>query len=205
MKEWNAFEPEVITEEKNDKGVEVLKMKGIIQRADTLNQNGRIYPKKLLERELRNYQKLIRERRALGALDHTDSSVIELNTVSHLITEAKMENGIVYGTVEILPTPKGELLRKLVESNVTVGISSRGVGTTRSDGNGYQVVQDDFQLICWDFVSEPSTPGAFMMRESREITQEEYKQLQRSLNQSDLIDRIANEILDWNNDLKGVK
>lgn len=205
MKEWNAFEPEVITEEKNDKGVEVLKMKGIIQRADTLNQNGRIYPKKLLERELRNYQKLIRERRALGALDHTDSSVIELNTVSHLITEAKMENGIVYGTVEILPTPKGELLRKLIESNVTVGISSRGVGTTRSDGNGYQVVQDDFQLICWDFVSEPSTPGAFMMRESREITQEEYKQLQRSLNQSDLIDRIANEILDWNNDLKGVK
>lgn len=184
----------ILTEEKMPNGKAKLILKGILQRADTLNQNGRIYPQSVLERELRNYQKLISERRAMGALDHTDSSIIELNTVSHIVTEAHMDNGIVYGTVEILPTPSGEVLRNLVESNVTVGISSRGVGSTQSDDNGYQVVQEDFQLICWDFVSEPSTPGAFMMKEGIEISDEELRQY---FNQSDRIDRVLNEILGW--------
>ena len=176
------------------KGEGTFVMKGILQRADTLNQNGRIYPSHVLEREVRNYQKLINERRSLGALDHTDSSIIELDTVSHIVTEARLENGVVYGTVEILPTPKGDILRTLVESNITVGISSRGVGSTKPDGDGYQVVQEDFQLICWDFVSEPSTPGAFMMREGLEISDAE---LQAFFNHSDRIDRILNDILDW--------
>lgn len=179
------------------KGEGILVMKGILQRADTLNQNGRVYPLHVLERELRNYQKLIKERRALGALDHTDSSIIELDTVSHVITDARMENGIVYGTVEILPTPKGDILRSLVESNITVGISSRGVGSTKPDADGYQVVQEDFQLICWDFVSEPSTPGAFMMREGVEISD---KELRSFFNHSDRIDRILNDILTWENE-----
>lgn len=176
------------------KGEKTLVMKGVLQRSDTLNQNGRIYPSHVLEREIRNYQKLINERRSLGALDHTDSSIIELDTVSHIVTEARLENGIVYGTVEILPTPKGDILRSLVESNVTVGISSRGVGSTKPDADGYQVVQEDFQLICWDFVSEPSTPGAFMMREGLEVSDSE---LRAFFNRSDRIDRILNDILEW--------
>jgi len=172
-------------------------MKGILQRAETLNQNGRIYPKRILEKELKNYQKLIRDRRALGALDHTDSSIIELKTVSHLVTEAWMDGDVIYGKVEILPTEHGNTLRNLIEANVTVGISSRGVGSTEPDANGYQVVQDNFQLICWDFVSEPSTPGAFMMKEGRDLTSKDMKDLREFFDKSDRIDRIVNDILDW--------
>lgn len=196
LTEWNEFKPEIIKEEVEG-GVPKIIMKGILQRADTLNQNGRMYPRDILEKELRNYQKLIRDRRALGALDHTDSSIVELKTVSHLVTEAWMDGSVVYGKVEILPTTNGEELRKLVEANVTVGISSRGIGSTRTDSNGYQVVQDDFQLICWDFVSEPSTPGAFMMKEGRVLTNKDRQALNEFFNQSDRIDRIVNDILSW--------
>lgn len=198
LREFNDFKAEIIKEEKDPNRKGTLVMKGVLQRADTLNQNGRIYPKPILERELRNYEKLIRERRALGALDHTDSSIIELQTVSHLVTKAWMEGNVVYGTVEILPTEHGNTLRNLVEANVTVGISSRGVGSVHQDSNGYSVVQEDFQLICWDFVSEPSTPGAFMMREGREVSQKELSDLRKFFNQSDRLDRIVNEILGWN-------
>ena len=102
-----------------------------------------------------------------------------------------VEGDVVYGTVEILDTPSGKILQSLVESGVKLGISSRGVGTTKKQGD-YQIVQDDFQLICWDFVSEPSTPGAFMMAEGRQIRPEE---LQSVFTKSDRIDRIINEIL----------
>ena len=104
-----------------------------------------------------------------------------------------MEGNIVYGTVEILNTPSGKILKSLVESGVTLGISSRGVGSTKPDGD-LQIVQDDFQLICWDFVSEPSTPGAFMMREGREINE---STINNFFNKSDRINRIFNDILDW--------
>jgi hypothetical protein len=199
LTEWTKFEGEIIKEEKSsyNNGKPKLTMKGILQRADTLNQNGRIYPKKILEKELRNYQKLIRERRATGSLDHTDSSIIELTTVSHLVTEAWMDGDIIYGKVEILPTPHGDTLRNLVEANVTVGISSRGVGTTKSDMNGHQIVQEDFQLICWDFVSEPSTPGGFMMKEGRDLTNVDLKELKKFFDKSDRIDRVVNDILEW--------
>ena len=170
-----------------------LVMKGILQKAETLNQNGRIYPRDILEREVRNYQKFIRENRALGECDHPDSSVVELKKVSHIIREAYMEGNVCYGTVEILDTPMGKILQSLVEAGVTLGISSRGVGSTSKSGES-QVVQDDFQLICWDFVSEPSTPGAFMMREGREVKASE---LSRTFNRSDRIDRIFNDILTW--------
>ena len=169
-----------------------LMMKGILQKADTLNQNGRIYPKAILEREIRNYQKFINENRALGEIDHPDSSVVELKRVSHIIREAHMEGNTVVGTVEILPTPPGNILRDLVEAKVKLGISSRGVGSTKKDGD-YYVVQDDFQLICWDFVSEPSTPGAFMMAEGKTLTDSE---LRKIFNRSDRISRILNDILD---------
>ena len=186
------YTPEMIKEsrEKNDGKV---MMKGVLQKADTLNQNGRVYPEYVLEREVRNYQKFIVENRALGELDHPDSSVVNLKNVSHMVREAYLENGVVYGTVELLDTPSGKILQSLVESGVKLGISSRGVGSTKKQGD-YHVVQDDFQLICWDYVSEPSTPGAFMLPEGRRITSEE---LQKVFNKSDRIDRILNDIISY--------
>jgi hypothetical protein len=191
---WTPFEytSDTIKESKESNNGKIM-MKGILQKADTLNQNGRIYPQVILEREVRNYQKFIAENRALGECDHPDSSVVELKNVSHIIREAYMEGDVCYGIVELLNTPAGQILQSLVESGVTLGISSRGVGSTKRDGN-YDIVQDDFQLICWDFVSEPSTPGAFVMREGREIKRSD---LNKVFNRTDRIDRIFNEILDW--------
>ena len=191
--EWTNFEydPSLIKEQKA-MGKPMM-MKGILQKAETLNQNGRVYPKIILEREIRNYQKFIKENRALGELDHPDSSVVELKNSSHIIREAHIEGNIVYGTVEILNTPSGKILQSLVESGVTLGISSRGVGSTKTQGS-MQIVQDDFQLICWDFVSEPSTPGAFMMKEGKEVTPQFINEV---FNKSDRIDRIFNDILEW--------
>jgi hypothetical protein len=191
--EWVNFEydPKIIKEQRGTN--QPLIMKGILQKAETLNQNGRVYPRGILEREIRNYQKFIKENRALGELDHPDSSVVELKNASHNIKEAYMEGNIVYGIVEILNTPSGKILQSLVESGVTLGISSRGVGSTRSEGN-MQIVQDDFQLICWDFVSEPSTPGAFMMREGKEVSTQFINNV---FNKTDRVDRIFNDILEW--------
>ena len=191
---WSKFDytPEMVNESRLENDGKIV-LKGILQKSGTLNQNGRIYPKPILERELRNYQKFIQENRALGECDHPDSSVVELKNVSHIVREAYMEDDVVYGTVELLDTPAGKILQSLVESGVTLGISSRGVGSTKKvDGN--QMVQDDFQLICWDFVSEPSTPGAFMMSEGKEINESE---LNSYFNKSDRIDRVFNDILSW--------
>ena len=145
-------------------------------------------------RESKKYdENFIKQKRALGELDHPDSSVVELKNSSHIIRESHMEGNIVYGTVEILNTPSGKILQSLVESGVTLGISSRGVGSTKSQGD-MQIVQDDFQLICWDFVSEPSTPGAFMMKEGREISPQFINEV---FNKTDRIDIIFNDILEW--------
>jgi hypothetical protein len=192
--DWTPFEytPEMIKESKDLNNGKII-LKGILQKSETLNQNGRLYPRSILEREVRNYQKFIQENRALGECDHPDSSVVELKNVSHIIREAIMDGDTVYGTVELLDTPCGKILQSLVEAGVTLGISSRGVGSTKSEGD-HQTVQDDFQLICWDFVSEPSTPGAFVMREGRKIRQEELKGV---FNKTDRIDRLFNDILEW--------
>ena len=194
LTDWTLFEytPDMIKESRNSNSGKIV-MKGVLQKSDTLNQNGRIYPQAILEREVRNYQKFIKENRALGECDHPESSVVELKNVSHIIREAHVDNDVVYGTVELLDTPAGKILQSLVEAGVTLGISSRGVGSTRNDGD-YQVVQDDFQLICWDFVSEPSTPGAFMMREGKKIDPSE---LSKHFTKDDKIDRIFNDILSW--------
>lgn len=193
---YDVFEytPEMIKESREQNNGKVM-MKGILQKADTLNQNGRIYPIDILEREIRNYQKFIVENRALGELDHPDSSVVNLKNASHLIKEAYLDKQTVYGTVEILSTPSGKILQSLIESGVKLGISSRGVGTTKKQGD-YHVVQDDFQLICWDFVSEPSTPGAFMLPEGKTINPNELKS---AFNKSDRIDRVLNDILGMKN------
>jgi len=197
LTEWTPFEynAETIKESRELNGGKII-MKGVLQKADTLNQNGRVYPLPILEREIRNYQKFIKESRALGECDHPDSSVVELKNASHIIREAYMDGDICYGTVELLDTPAGKILQSLVESGVTLGISSRGVGSTKSEGD-YQVVQDDFQLICWDFVSEPSTPGAFMMKEGVEVSRAD---LNKHFNKTDRIDRIFNDIIDWKGD-----
>ena len=192
--EWSAWEydkDKTLNEATSNGGKYI--MKGILQKANTLNQNGRVYPMDILEREVRNYQKFIAENRALGELDHPDSSVVELKNASHIVREAYMQGDVCYGSVEILDTPAGKILKSLVDSGVTLGISSRGVGSTRKEGD-YQVVQDDFQLICWDFVTEPSTPGAFMMKEGKEINENDLK---RHFTKSDRIDRIFNDIISW--------
>ena len=191
---WTQFSytPDMIKESRDKNGGKIV-MKGILQKSETLNQNGRVYPRPILEREVRNYQKFIRENRALGECDHPDSSVVELKKVSHIIREAYMDGDVCYGTVELLDTPCGKILQSLVESGVTLGISSRGVGSTKRDGDS-QVVQDDFQLICWDVVAEPSTPGAFLMAEGKKIDPSELK---RVFTKDDRIDRIFNDIIDW--------
>lgn len=189
---YETFEytPEMLKESREANNGKII-MKGILQKADTLNQNGRIYPRPILEREVRNYQKFIIENRALGECDHPDSSVINLKNVSHIVREAYFEGNTVYGTVELLDTPSGKVLQSLVESGVKLGISSRGVGSTKKTGD-YYTVEEDFQLICWDFVSEPSTPGAFMLAEGKDISDAELKKI---FNRSDRVDRILNDIL----------
>ena len=161
-------------------------LSGICQKANTLNGNGRVYNEQILRREVKNYQKLIDENRALGELDHPDSSVVTLEKVSHKVTKLWMEGDDVYGKLQVLPTPAGNILRSLVESGIQVGISSRGLGSVREQ-NGQTIVEDDFQLICFDMVSEPSTPGAFMMREHKEPLNE---------NRGDKLNRLFNSILE---------
>ena len=176
-----------------------LKLKGIIQRADTQNQNGRVYPRDILERELENYEKLVAERRAHGELDHADDPVVNLKNISHIITKIWMEeDGAVFGEVEVLDTPNGRILKTLIEAQVTVGISSRALGSVIHDGDS-DVVQDDLHFICWDFVSEPSTPGAFMFKEGKEI---DPNVINKIFNREDRIDRLANELLSFDKELK---
>lgn len=194
LTEWTplSLTPDLIKESRVQNGGKIM-LRGVIQRADTLNQNGRIYPRAILEREIINYQKFIRENRALGECDHPDTSVVELKNASHIVREARMDGDTVFGSVELLDTPSGKILQSLIESGVTLGISSRGVGSTRQqDGN--TVVQEDFQLICFDIVSEPSTPGAFMLKESRVVNPAD---LRATFNRSDRINRIFNEIKTW--------
>jgi len=153
--------PQLIAESiKNNNGK--LIVKGVLQRANAKNQNGRIYSKEILDRELKKYLQLIKERRALGELDHPDSSVVNLQNVSHLVLEAHWEGDDIVGTIEILDTPSGRILKSLIEANVLLGISSRGLGSVNEVDEDTVEVAEDFDLIAWDFVSNPSTHGAFM-------------------------------------------
>jgi hypothetical protein len=134
---------------------------GICQKAGTKNGNGRIYRKETLQREVENYQKAIKERRSLGELDHPDDSVINLKNASHLVTKMWWDGDNVMGKIEVLDTPSGKILKELVKSGIKLGISSRGMGSVKQE-KGNTIVEDDFQLICFDMVSEPSTPNAFL-------------------------------------------
>ena len=144
-----------------------LIVKGVLQRADIKNQNGRVYPRETLMREAKKYGDVqIKERRALGELDHPDSSVVNLQNASHNILEMHWNNDDLTGTVEVLGTPSGNILKELFKAGIKLGISSRGLGSVEEihedDGGETVQVQPDFELIAFDFVSNPSTQGAFM-------------------------------------------
>ena len=156
-----------------------LIVEGVLQRAEAENQNGRIYPKELLMREVKKYiGREIKENRAFGELDHPEASVVELKNTSHIVRDAWWDGNDVIGKVEILKTPSGNILKELLEAGCTVGISSRGMGSVKESNGGRTVtVEDDFDLICWDFVSNPSTHGAFMRPVNESVNRNSVKSL----------------------------
>lgn len=166
LKEWVALTPTsgFLMEDRGPNGGKLI-LRGPMQRANKENQNHRVYPMKLLQREFENYQKPIREGRALGELDHPDTSTVSLEKASHVVREQSWDGETWMGRIEVLSTPMGKILEQLLESGVVVGISSRGIGSTSKNESGADIVQDDFQLVCFDMVAEPSTHGAFMLPE----------------------------------------
>jgi len=167
--------PQQITESMSTNDGKLI-VKGVLQRADAKNQNGRVYPKNLLMREAKKYtENFIQQKRALGELDHPDSSVVNLQNASHNVMEMHFNGNDLVGTVEVLGTPSGNILKELFKSGIKLGISSRGLGSVETIGeSGAQEVQPDFELIAFDFVSNPSTHGAFLspMNESVDKTQQ---------------------------------
>ena len=167
--------PQQITESMSTNDGKLV-VKGVLQRAEAKNQNGRVYPKELLMREAKKYtENFIQQKRALGELDHPDSSVVNLQNASHNVMEMHFNGNDLVGTVEVLGTPSGNILKELFKSGIKLGISSRGLGSVEAIGeNGAQQVQPDFELIAFDFVSNPSTHGAFLspMNESVDKTQQ---------------------------------
>ena len=164
LQEYRPFKVNKQLAEQAVKSKKTLIVQGVLQRADTKNENGRVYPKEILEREIKAYMGgPIKENRAMGELDHPESSVINLQNVSHTIKKCWWEGDNVMGDVEILNTPAGNILKALFAAGITVGISSRGMGSVSENvAEGTVTVEDDFELLCWDFVSTPSTQGAFM-------------------------------------------
>ena len=164
LQEYRQFKVDKLLVERSIKESKPLMVSGIIQRAEAKNQNGRIYPREILDREIQNYKEgPIADNRAMGELDHPESSVINLQNVSHTIKDCWWDGDDVVGKVEILNTPAGNILKALFAAGITVGISSRGMGSVEENlREGTLEVQDDFELLCFDFVSTPSTHGAFM-------------------------------------------
>jgi hypothetical protein len=161
-------------------------LSGVMQRCDEKNGNGRVYPAPILQREVKNYTKMVKENRACGELDHPEDSVVNLKNASHMVTSLWWEGKDLMGKIKVLSTPSGNVLRSLINDGVKLGISSRGLGSVR-ESQGKTLVEDDFQLICFDIVSEPSTQGAYMMmNESKE------KQI---WSKADRINRLLNDIV----------
>ena len=158
-----------------------MMLTGKLQEADVQNGNGRVYTHAIMEREVKKYKALVEDRRALGELDHPDSSIINLVNVSHMVTEVWMDGPSVMGKIKVLETPSGQILKALVESGVKTGISSRGMGSVREQ-MGKTIVEDDFQLICFDIVSEPSTPNAFMSLQESKLMNEQVEKNNTILN-----------------------
>jgi hypothetical protein len=191
--DYGVFEvsPQAINESLSQNNGKLI-VKGVLQRAESKNQNGRIYPKETLMREASNYAgTFIKERRALGELDHPDSSVVNLANVSHNILDMGWQGNDLVGKVEVLGTPAGNILKELFKSGIRLGISSRGMGSVKEvmrEGGDTLEVQPDFELIAFDFVSNPSTHGAFLspVNESKSVN---------SSNKFGKIERIITDII----------
>lgn len=187
-------EPDQINESMKENGGKVV-VRGVLQRAESKNQNGRVYPKDILVREAKKYtDEFINQRRAMGELDHPESSVVNLQNVSHNVRKMHFEGDNLMGEVEVLPTPSGNILKELFKAGIKLGISSRGMGsveTVNENGAEAQEVQPDFELIAFDFVSNPSTHGAFMypVNESVDKTQD------RSCDKYCKVESIINDIM----------
>jgi len=161
-------------------------LSGIMQRVDEQNGNGRVYPKLILEREVKNYMKTVKENRACGELDHPEDSVVNLKNASHMVKDLWWEGKDLMGKIKVLSTPSGKILESLVNDGVTLGISSRALGSVH-ESQGKTIVEEDLQLICFDIVSEPSTRGAFMSLTESKITEPYSK--------ADKLNRILNDII----------
>ena len=156
---------------------ETLVVYVVLQKFGVKNRNGRIYPENILKKQDALYQQLIRERRAIGELDHPESSVISGDRISHNIIETWWEGHTLMGKMEVLMSKgyinfgivstKGDLVAELLRHNIMIGVSSRGVGSLK-EFKGTFLVQDDFELICWDVVTAPSTPGSWIFRDRNE-------------------------------------
>jgi len=157
--QYFTAKPSKLTEGKSSTGNPLVE--GILATAEVKNGNGRYYAKDLWQREIDKYMESVKANRALGELDHPDSSIINLKNVSHNIKKIWWDGDQVMGVIEILPTPSGNILKALFENNIPVGVSSRGMGSLKQMGEMMEV-QDDFELLCWDFVSTPSNPGSYM-------------------------------------------
>jgi hypothetical protein len=166
ISEFYAFEADATLIKEAEEKNQPIFMTGILQKANTENRNGRVYPLDILKREAKKYEEAVKENRATGELDHPDSAVVSLSNVSHMVTEMWWEGETLMGKVKLLDTPSGNILKGLLKSGVMLGISSRGVGSVKNK-NGLDVVQEDFELIAFDFVSSPSTPGAYLFKESK--------------------------------------
>ena len=173
-----------------------LLVSGVLQRAEAKNQNGRVYPKEILRRESDKYlNEFVKQRRAMGELDHPESSVVNLKNVSHNIIDMNWDGDDLVGTVEILPTPNGNILKDLLNSGILLGISSRGLGSVKKDmREGTDVVQDDFDLIAFDFVSNPSTHGAFMYPQGKINESVESRIINPYANAERLIHNILSDV-----------
>ena len=151
----------LLTESKVKPGV--FEVTGIMQRAGAKNQNGRIYKREILEEEVRNYvENFVKIGNAYGELDHPESAIVSLKNASHVVKDLWWDGDDLMGRVELLNTPSGNIVKEILKGGHTIGISSRGTGSVQQTNEGTLMVQPDFELVCWDFVSNPSTQGAFM-------------------------------------------
>jgi hypothetical protein len=181
-----SFQPRPLklSEVKGSSGLPLVE--GILATAEVKNGNGRYYSKRIWDREIKKYMDSVKENRAVGELDHPESTVINLKNVCHNIKDIWWDGDHIMGKIEILPTPSGNILQALINSGITVGVSSRGMGSVRQMGETLEV-QDDFELLCWDFVSTPSNPGSWMSPLHEGLT--------RTANQYDKANEIIREIL----------
>ena len=158
--EYTPFKPTIV-ESKTRPGV--FEVTGVMQRAGAKNQNGRVYDKKVLIREVNSYmENFVKVGNAYGELDHPESAIVSLKNASHVVKELWWDGDDLCGKVELLNTPSGNIVKEIIKGGHTIGISSRGTGSVKPTNEGHLEVQDDFELVCWDFVSNPSTHGAFM-------------------------------------------